>query len=169
MKRAARISFTLLIVMAALVTLVTTARADQGRRLSGPFCINKKTGDVKSVSLRKFTTGCPAGFRPAPGRQVTGPPGPKGDKGDPGPQGTAGAAGPAGATGAQGPQGPAGPPGPAGWVHITQDGACVVLTASDGSSGRLCPPAQTGGGNDCRSLYGGGHQKPDPCRKDDDD
>ena len=165
MKRAARISLTLLVVMAALTTLVTTARADQGRRLSGPFCINKKTGDVKSVSLRKFNAGCPAGFRPAPGRQVTGPAGPAGPAGPKGDQGTQGAPGPAGATGAPG------SPGPAGWVHITQDGACVVLTASDGSSGRLCPPAQTGGddNDDCRSLYGGGHQKPDPCHKDDDD
>jgi hypothetical protein len=133
----------LLLVLAALVTSVGVAGAqssDHGRRLTGPFCINLKTGVIRSVALlhtgkcrkgevRRY--GVPVNVTKGPKGEggpigaagpagPAGPPGSKGDqgaKGDTGATGAAGEAGAAGAdgaTGATGDTGPAGPAGPAG-------------------------------------------------------
>src|SRR5438093_6899463 len=121
----------LLLVIAALLTTVGVAGArstDQGRRLTGPFCINKKTGVVRSVALLR-TGKCRrsevrrVGVAVTPGKGPkgdggpigpAGPAGPKGDTGSAGAAGAAGATGTTGTTGATGADGPAGPAGPAG-------------------------------------------------------
>src|SRR5215468_10859282 len=103
----------LLLVIAALLTVAGVAGAqssDQGRRLTGPFCINKKTGVVRSVALLR-TGKCRPGEVRRYGVAVL--PG-KGPKGEAGPIGPAGPAGPAGATGATGAQGAAGAAGATG-------------------------------------------------------
>src|SRR5581483_5228397 len=105
-----------LVALAALVTSVGVAGAtsnDQGRRLTGPFCINVKTGVVRSVALL-HTGKCRKGEVRRLGVAVKGPQGPHGDMGPMGPVGPMGPSGPAGATGAQGDTGPQGDQGPKG-------------------------------------------------------
>ncbi len=123
------------LVFGALAAMVIAGAAlaggsgtqDQGRRLTGPFCINKKTGVILSVGVkkkckpgyvRKYGVGGPQG-----GSGPKGPAGPKGAtgakrQGDTGAKGDTGATGPAGQTleafGAQGPQGKTGPQGETG-------------------------------------------------------
>lgn len=124
----------LLAAMSVIVLLITVGIAgaasnDQGRRLTGPFCVGKsnlktlgstkdsrrailRAGVVRSVAAtrpcrpwenRKF--GLPVSGTPGP----AGPPGPKGDPGPPGPAGgSLGLIGPAGPKGDRGPAGPAG-------------------------------------------------------------
>ena len=119
----------LLLAIAVLLTTVGVAGAkstDQGRRLTGPFCINKKTGVVRSVAVLR-TGKCRRGevrrygvaVLPGKGSKgeagPIGPAGPAGPAGATGSTGATGAQGAAGATGAAGAQGPAGPAG--------QDGA----------------------------------------------
>lgn len=92
-------------VLAVAVPAALAGSSDQGRRLTGPFCIDKSTGIVHSVALRHK---CTSSQIPRSGIGIAGPQGKPGASGPIGPQG------PAGATGAQGPQGPAGAQGTAG-------------------------------------------------------
>jgi hypothetical protein len=97
----------LLLVLAALITSVGVAGAqssDQGRRLTGPFCINLKTGVIRSVAL--LNTGkCRKGEVRRYGVPVNVTKGPKGEGGPIGPSGPAGPAGPSGAKGDPGAKG----------------------------------------------------------------
>ena len=73
----------LLLVIAALLTSVGVAAArsnDQGRRLTGPFCINLKTGVVRSVAVLR-TGKCRHGEVRRFGVAVTPGKGPKGEGG----------------------------------------------------------------------------------------
>lgn len=107
------------------------AQSDQGKRLAGPFCINKTTGIVKSVAFRRNPE-CGAnevrktGVAGLAGPQgVAGPAGPQGLTGGPGsqgPVGPAGAAGPAGPQGETGATGAAGPAGSSGVTNLESDG-----------------------------------------------
>lgn len=125
---------------AVLVVAVPAALAgsgDQGRRLTGPFCIDKRTGVVHSVAARHactskqvrrvgFGVAGPAGPAGAPG--AVGPQGPMGPRGPQGAQGAQGAAGATGATGAQGAAGPSGeqgaqgPQGAPGLANVEAEG-----------------------------------------------
>lgn len=107
MRRSLLIAFALLLVS---VGIATAASGDQGRRLSGPFCIDGKSGVVRSVALlhtgkcrkgevRRVGVGDPLptvvnGTDGAVGATgATGATGPKGDKGDTGATGPAGVPG----------------------------------------------------------------------------
>lgn len=48
-----KLNYIVLATVAALIVSATalSASGDQGRRLTGPFCINAKTGAVRSVAL----------------------------------------------------------------------------------------------------------------------
>lgn len=105
------------IVAATLVATASVALAgsvDQGRRLTGPFCINKTTGVVRSVALLHTGT-CKATENRATGVGVAAPKGDKGEKGDPGKNGQDGSNGNTGATGVAGATGETGPTGPRGY------------------------------------------------------
>src|SRR5258708_37060138 len=94
----------LLLALAALLTSVGVAGAqstDQGRRLTGPFCINLKTGVVRSVAVT-HTGKCRKGEVRRFGVALNLTKGPKGDGGAIGPTGAAGPAGPAGPAGSAG-------------------------------------------------------------------
>ena len=83
-------------VIAALVVAVS-ASGDQGRRLSGPFCVDLKDGTVHAVpAVAKCTDRQVA----KSGVAVSGPAGPIGPIGPAGPQGAQGGQGGNGATGA---------------------------------------------------------------------
>ena len=95
------------IVLVALLVLPALAGAsgsDQGRRLTGPFCINLTTGVVRSVALL-HTGSCRPGEVRRAGVAVSAP---RGERGE---QGLQGVAGPGGPTGQGGPQGAAGAKG----------------------------------------------------------
>jgi hypothetical protein len=153
----------LLLVLAVALTATaigTSATTDKGRRLAGPFCVStKKSPGLIAGIVRVVAVNQPC--RPSEIRKfgvaVTGPRGPQGPKGDPGkdglngigfpgPAGAVGATGPTGPTGAPGAQGPKGDkgdpgsPGAAAVVHVSQEGPCVRITGSDGSTGLVCPP-----------------------------
>jgi hypothetical protein len=99
------------VIIGVVLTAVSVAAAtslDKGRRLTGPFCVDKKGGTVHSVAA---THACRSDQLRRYGVAVTGPRGPQGPAG---PQGAPGAPGAAGAAGTQGPAGPAGPAGPTG-------------------------------------------------------
>lgn len=123
---------TMLAALAAVLVVAVPALAgssDQGKRLTGPFCIDKGTGVVHSVAARHacsssqvrrvgFAVSGPAGPQGPKGDAgatgATGPQGPKGDTGATGAKGDTGATGPSGETGATGPQGPQGAKGDTG-------------------------------------------------------
>src|SRR5215471_10741539 len=94
----------------ALLVIAGIASASQAshhrqRPLAGPFCISKKTGVVRQVSLNRA---CHKGEIRKVGFAVKGLRGRTGAAGPQGPAGLAGAQGPRGATGAIGAPGPEG-------------------------------------------------------------
>lgn len=113
----------LCLVFAGVATAIS---GDQGKRLAGPFCIDKSNGVVHSASaskscsadqIRKTGLAVPAG--PAGPKGVAGTNGingATGATGAAGPAGPSGATGATGATGAKGATGDVGPVGPAGAV-----------------------------------------------------
>jgi hypothetical protein len=159
-----RKTFTIgIVLMAALAAFAATASADQGRRLSGPFCINLHTGVVRSIALTKVcrknevrklgvagalhtsgltATTAIAGNAGANGADgASGPQGLKGDtgsKGDAGPQGLKGDTGSKGDAGPQGPKGDTGSKGDAGPQGPKGD------TGSKGDAGPQGPKGDTG-------------------------
>jgi len=126
-----KITLVLLVLVAvALPTFALAGSSDQGRRLTGPFCINNTqhgpwAGVVRSVAktracrkgeIRKVGLGLnfPKGAG-APGVQgIQGAQGTKGDTGAQGERGPKGDRGPKGNTGAQGVSGPKGDKGDPG-------------------------------------------------------
>ena len=111
----------LLLAAAALLTVVGVAGAhssDQGRRLTGPFCINLKTGVVRSVALMR-TGKCRKGEVRRLGVAINVTKGPKGDGGAVGPTGPAGTAGAKGDQGAKGDTGATGAKGDTGATGTT--------------------------------------------------
>ena len=136
-----------LVVMLLIVAGIAGATSnDQGRRLSGPFCVGKsflkpvdgsrttgspifkisvlRAGVVRSVAR---TQPCRAWEDRKLGLAI-----PDIDTNTPGPAGATGPPGPAGATGAVGPAGPAGTTGPAG------------LKGDKGDTGAQGPPGKDG-------------------------
>jgi hypothetical protein len=84
------------VVAALVVGVATGASGDQGRRLSGPFCVDLKDGVVHAVPQGHECTAKQIGKA---GVAVSGPAGPQGPVG---PQGAAGAQGGQGNAGASG-------------------------------------------------------------------
>src|SRR6478672_5222117 len=97
-------------VVAGVALAGSSGTQDLGRRLSGPFCINKETGVILSVAKKQP---CKAGYVRKYGARVSGPQGPAGQTG---PQGLAGLKGD---TGAAGPKGDAGAKGDKGDTGAT--------------------------------------------------
>lgn len=125
-----------ILIVAAFATVAITATVsadtgpgDQGRRLAGPFCIDKSDGTVHSIPLnqackpdqnRKLGVAVPCksvtiNKKPVnPCLPTKGPKGDTGATGAAGAKGETGAAGSQGATGAQGAQGATGAVGATG-------------------------------------------------------
>ncbi|HEY7398369.1 MAG TPA: hypothetical protein VH538_08710, partial [Gaiellaceae bacterium] len=92
------------LVLVALGAIAAIASAAPGtsvgvRRLTGPFCIDARTGVVRSVAA---TRKCRAGELRKYGVAVNGPSGPAGAPGTNGQDGTAGPRGPQGLEGPKG-------------------------------------------------------------------
>jgi hypothetical protein len=138
--RGIKLTVALAIVAAAVAS---TASADQGRRLTGPFCVGKtnagkNAGIVRSVAVnrpcRTYEIRKHGVAVPHPERGATSQAGPKGDPGA------------AGSNGAAGAPGPKGDSGSVTVTQLTGDQAnCVKITGSDGSSGIICGTAGTPG------------------------
>ena len=98
----------MMVILAAAVASLTVAGiglgagGDQGRRLSGPFCVDLSDGTVHAVP-RGFK--CAANQIAKPGVAVSGPAGPAGANGAVGPQGNSGGTGATGSDGARGANG----------------------------------------------------------------
>jgi Collagen triple helix repeat (20 copies) len=90
-------------VIAGMALAASSGMRDQGRRLTGPFCINKQSGLIISVAA---TTPCKPGWVRKYGEKVYGPRGPKGHTGPKGAKGDTGPKGDKGDTGAPGATGP---------------------------------------------------------------
>lgn len=158
------IAFAALIAV-GIATSASSTSQDQGRRLAGPFCVNKNTGVVRSVAevpFQKCLAGevrkvgvaipCPT-LTKAPNHTCgpsSGPKGAKGDKGSAGEKGATGAtgavgpagtAGPVGATGATGAQGPTGVKGDTGATGAKGDTGATGQTGATGAAG---PKGDTG-------------------------
>lgn len=153
--------FVVAIIMAlAVVGIASGASSDQGRRLTGPFCVGKsflkpvfvgnvkviRAGAVRSISInescqstenRKFGVAVLDPDANAPSA-----PGAKGDKGDRGATGATGAAGKDGQNGENGAQGATGETGPAGPAGADgKDGTVtgtIPVCASNGGNLKLC-------------------------------
>jgi len=126
------------IMLVALISIgsISAASSDQGRRLTGPFCVGKtnagdnagvvrsiaKTQACRSYEIRRFGLAVPHPEFPGVGSKV------------PGPQGGAGPAGTDGKDGIDGKN------GVNGNVHVEQlENGCVKFTGSDESEATLCP------------------------------
>jgi hypothetical protein len=88
------------LVIAGVALAGSGGMGDQGRRLSGPFCINKRSGLIISIAAAQP---CKPGWVRKYGEKVYGKRGPKGDAGRRGSKGATGDTGATGATGAPGP------------------------------------------------------------------
>jgi hypothetical protein len=150
-------------------TVVAVASAAPGknvgvRRLTGPFCISKSTGVVRSVAA---TRACRKGevrrygvaVNGTPGLNglagSAGPQGPQGQKGDTGSQGANGAAGPqgeTGAAGADGAQGAAGPTGSRGLQGPKGDTGATGPQGPQGPQGPVGPAGVSGLGTGTATL-----------------
>ncbi len=171
--------YALVAAIAAVVIVgsVTAATNDQGRRLSGPFCVSLSSGVVRAVAVtqvcrkgevRKVGVAIPCRTLTPKGDYCAGTPGARGPAGPAGASGPPGAAGPAGPAGASvvGPPGPAGPGGKVTVTQLTGDQAnCVRISGSDGSSGVVCglvgPPGPAG---QC-ACHGDPNPPPPPPKK----
>jgi hypothetical protein len=105
-------------IIAGVALAGSSSSQDLGRRLSGPFCINKKTGVILSVAKNQP---CKDGYIRKYGARVHGPKGDtglQGAKGDMGPQGPKGDTGAKGDNGAKGDKGDTGATGPSGATFV---------------------------------------------------
>jgi hypothetical protein len=131
------------VLVVAVPALAGSSRSfDQGKRLTGPFCIDKGTGVVHSVAAAHA---CTSSQVRRVGFAMNGPAGPQGPQGAPGvagAKGDTGAAGSTGETGSPGPQGPKGDTGPAG-----ADGA-PGAPGADGATGPQGPKGDIGATGD---------------------
>lgn len=126
------------------------------KRLAGPFCINKKTGVVRSVAvktpcrkgeIRKLGVPVNGGLGLAGAQGPSGPAGPAGATGPAGPSGQTGSAGANGANGtdgAAGAQGPAGPQGAAGAQGPKGENGAPGADGKDGAVGPQGPAGPAG-------------------------
>jgi hypothetical protein len=135
-------------VIAGVALAGSSSSQDLGRRLSGPFCINKKTGVILSVAKNQP---CKAGYNRKYGAKVNGPKGDtglQGAKGDMGPQGPKGDTGPKGDNGANGSKGDKGDIGPSG--------AAFVAAGEQGAPGQ--------DGKDATGMITGINSEEVPCQ-----
>lgn len=132
MLRTVALAFAALFLTAAIATGATS---DKGRRLTGPVCISKSTGVIRSIAV---TNVCRKGEVRRVGLGLPPIVGPAGPAGKDGAAGAAGGVGPAGANGTNGANGANGKDAS---VHVTQneDGS-VTITGSDGSSATIKAP-----------------------------
>lgn len=108
------------------ILIVGVAQAtglDHGRRLSGPFCIDKGNGTVHAIAAKQE---CSFTQIRKLGVAVSGPPGPKGDTGA---TGATGLNGTNGTNGVNGATGPAGPPGSISANSLT---LCLIPDSDSG-------------------------------------
>jgi hypothetical protein len=141
-----------LVTVGTVVAVASAAPAKNVglRRLTGPFCISKSTGVVRSVAathvcrkgeVRKYgvAVNSTAGLSGPAGLQ--GPQGLKGETGASGGDGSRGVAGPAGS---QGPQGPKGETGVAGADGSQGPKGETGAAGADGSQGVAGPAGSQG-------------------------
>jgi hypothetical protein len=177
------IVLTLAIASLIVITTVSAAGGDQGRRLSGPFCIGKNDAGVnagvvrsiaatqkcRSYEIRKFGVAVPhpeSAGKAVPGPAGSpGPAGPKGDAGASGANGKDGLNGLKGETGAQGAKGdkgdvgspgPKGDPGEAGSQGVPGEAGATGATGPSGPKGDQGDPGPQGPKGDPGSLDGFG-------------
>jgi Collagen triple helix repeat (20 copies) len=153
-----------LVAMLIMVGVAFSASGDQGRRLSGPFCIGKPNAGVnagvvrsiaatqkcRSYEIRKFGVAVPhperaAGAAPAPGPAgATGPAGAKGDTGAVGAKGATGEQGAPGKDGKDGTNGVDGAVGPKGDTGATGETGAQGIQGEKGDTGAQGAPGAKG-------------------------